>query len=145
MTTPTQNVYRVLPAPGWPNESPEEAEVRRNIFKERIAALAEKSGETIHFHTYKNPSGVAHNLTLILLECSDEFIKEVKKLPTFGTAILSDKSHHKLFPTERKALSTLRGLREEFAAQSSPVATERVQALNAAIQSLGKDLKQGPK
>jgi hypothetical protein len=57
-------------------------------FEKEIAALARQRGETIYFHTYKDPARVPHSDTHVLLECSETFVEEVKKLSAFGTLTL---------------------------------------------------------
>jgi len=48
-----------------------------------IAQLAATSGEQIHFHDFKDPVAGA---PVLLLECSDSFLDQVKKLPGFSKA-----------------------------------------------------------
>lgn len=46
-----------------------------------VASLAAKTGEQVHFHDFKDPVAGA---PVLLLECSDAFLDQVKKLPGFS-------------------------------------------------------------
>ncbi len=46
-----------------------------------VAQLAAQSGEQVHFHDFKDPVAGA---PILLLECSDAFLEQVKKLPGFS-------------------------------------------------------------
>lgn len=48
-----------------------------------VAGLAAKTGEQVHFHDFKDPVAGA---PILLLECSDAFLEQVKKLPGFSKA-----------------------------------------------------------
>lgn len=48
-----------------------------------IAQLAAKTGEQVHFHDFKDPVAGA---PVLLLECSDAFLEQVKKLPGYATS-----------------------------------------------------------
>ncbi|HYD19614.1 MAG TPA: hypothetical protein VEF76_14160 [Patescibacteria group bacterium] len=52
----------------------------RDALGRDIVALAAKSGEEIHFHDFTDPVGGA---PVIMLECSDAFIAQVRTLPGF--------------------------------------------------------------
>ena len=79
------NIYRLIAYferdDSWEDVARETADLERDI-----ARLAKESRETIYFRDYKDPSLVAHNRIHILLECSDKFLEEVKKLSAFGSA-----------------------------------------------------------
>lgn len=48
-----------------------------------VAGLAAAKGEQVHFHDFKDPVAGA---PVLLLECSDEFLEQVKKLPGYATS-----------------------------------------------------------
>jgi len=55
---------------------------RDNLGRE-IAKLAATTGEVVHFHDFKDPVAGA---PVVMLECSDAFLAQVKKLPGFKDA-----------------------------------------------------------
>ncbi len=46
-----------------------------------IAVLAAKTGEQVYFHDFKDPVAGA---PVLILECSDAFLDQVKKLPGYS-------------------------------------------------------------
>lgn len=46
-----------------------------------IARLAAATGEQVYFHDFKDPVGGA---PIVMLECSDAFLEQVKKLPGYS-------------------------------------------------------------
>jgi hypothetical protein len=48
-----------------------------------IAQLAVATGEQVYFHDFKDPVGGA---PVVMLECSDAFLAQVKRLPGYSTS-----------------------------------------------------------
>jgi len=63
---------------GW-----KDAVENRDNLGRAIARLASAAGVEVHFHDFKDPVAGA---PVVMLECSDDFLEQVKKLPGFKNA-----------------------------------------------------------